>query len=206
METASGQICEFWRWFSDHQPEFNYLSKPDEPFWDVAVEQLKKVDKRLWFELSGVSNVPREFVVTAEGKTDAFPMVEELIRLAPPIERWAFVALKPAMGFAFTTRYEGALFEPLDMWFLPLESASKPQDFGMRVGIKGLESMDEQVALNAILVILDTGLGERSAAIDIQYIQVAELPPAPESLGYIELPELADYIAWRKRRQSTSSR
>jgi len=60
--------------------------------------------------------------------------------------------------------------------------------------------MDKSRALNAVLVILDTGIGERSAALDIQHTEVTELPTDPASLGYIELPELADYIAWRKKR------
>jgi hypothetical protein len=205
METADAAIRSFWQWLSDQFSELKTLSKPDEPFWDLALEQIKRVDQRLWFELSDASDVPREFVVTAEGHSEAFPFVERLVSLAPKIQGWTFVALKPPMGFTFTTRYEGTLFEPRDMWFLPLESPSKPQDFGMRVGIHGLESIDERVALNAVLVILDTGLGERSAALDIQHIQVAQLPPNPESLGYIELPELPEYIAWRKKRPGALS-
>ncbi|MGD0859047.1 MAG: hypothetical protein ABR912_06980 [Terracidiphilus sp.] len=205
MATANIQIRAFWQWFEDHQSEFNSLSSPDEPFWDRAVEQIKKVDERLWIELSAASDAVREFIVTAEGHVEAFPVAEKLVNLAPGIDGWIFVALKPPMGFAFTTRYEGTLFEPHRMWFLPLESPSHPQEFGIRVGIQGLESMDERVACNAVLVILDTGLGERSAALDIQYIKVSELPPDPGSLGYIELPELPAYIAWRKRTSSSQS-
>ena len=156
-------------------------------------------------ELSAAGDMVREFIVTAEGHVESFPVVEMLVSLAPDIEGWAFVALKPPMGFAFSTRYEGTLFEPSRMWFLPLESASHPQDFGMRVGIEGLGSIEERVAHNAVLVILDTSLGERSAALDIQHVQVSELPQNPESLGYIELPELPDYLAWRKRKQSSQS-
>jgi hypothetical protein len=198
-------IRDFWQWFADHLSEFNSLSNPDEPFWDIALDQLKKVDKRLWMELSAAGDMVREFIVTAEGHVESFPVVEMLVSLAPDIEGWAFVALKPPMGFAFSTRYEGTLFEPSRMWFLPLESASHPQDFGMRVGIEGLGSIEERVAHNAVLVILDTSLGERSAALDIQHVQVSELPQNPESLGYIELPELPDYLAWRKRKQSSQS-
>jgi hypothetical protein len=191
----------FWQWFADHQPEFNSLSNPDEPFWDAALAQLKNVDERLWFELSEVADSEREFVITAEGHVDAFPIAEELVSLAPKMKRWKFVSLKPPMGFDFTTRYQGTLFEPKAMWFLPLESASRPPEFGMRVGVPRLESMEERVAHNAVLVILDTGLGERSAALDVNYTEVCELPPDPEDLGYIELRELATYIRWRKNKQ-----
>jgi hypothetical protein len=199
METGNLQIRAFWQWFADHQPEFNSLSNPEDPFWDIAVELIKKIDGRLWFELSEAGSAAREFIVTAEGHVEAFPIVETLVSLAPRIEGWVFVALKPPMGFEFTTRYEDTLFEPRRMWFLPLNSPSQPQNLGMRIGIQGLASMDETSAHNAVLVILDTALGERSAALDIQYTEVSELPANPESLGYIELPELADYIAWRNK-------
>jgi hypothetical protein len=205
VATANIKIRAFWKWFTDHESEFRSLSKPDEPFWDLALEKIKTVDERLWFELSAAGSTVREFVVTAEGHVEAFPVVEELVDLAPKIVGWVFVALKPPLGFTFTTRYEGTLFEPSHMWFLPLESPSRPQDFSIRVGIQGLDSMDKTTAHNALLVILDTGLGERAAALDIQYTEVSELPPNPESFGYIELPELSNYIAWRKLTLSSHS-
>jgi hypothetical protein len=55
------------------------------------------------------------------------------------------------------------------------------------------------------LKILDTALGERSAALDIQYTEVSELPKDPQSLGYIELPALSDNIARRKRSLGSQS-
>ncbi|HEX4320337.1 MAG TPA: hypothetical protein VHZ52_05510 [Acidobacteriaceae bacterium] len=180
------------------------LSKADEPFWDVAVKQIKKVDQRFWIELSDAGDVPRELIVTAEGHVDAFPVAEQLINLAPTIEGWIFLALKPPMGFNFTTVYEGTFFDPRAMWFLPLERDQLEADFALRIGVPGLNAMDERVALNAVLVILDTGLGERSAALDIQKILLAELVANPESQGYIELVELPDYIRWRKNKLEPS--
>jgi hypothetical protein len=196
---------DFWRWFQDHQSEFDRLSEPEEPFWDIALGELKRVDERLWFELSETGVPVREFVVTAEGRVEAFPIAVALVSHAPEVEGWTFVALKPPMGFDFTTRYEGMLFDAGQMWFLPLESASRPDDFGIRVGIQGLESMDAAVAQRAVLVILDTALGERSAALEIHHVEVVELPADPQSLGYFELPELPAYLSWRKKTQSVGS-
>ena len=196
------QVGAFWRWFIDRRDEFKTLRSPEEPFWDVALERLKRVDDRLWIELSDAADVPREFIVTAEGLVDAFPIAEALVSSAPVIEEWKFLALKPPLGFEFTSRYEGILFEPSRMWFLPLDSHSRPQDLGIRVGIPGLELIDKRAAHNALLVILDTALGERSAATEIQHTEVSELPSDPAPLGYIELPELPTYIAWRKRKRA----
>jgi len=204
MLDENDRIEEFWAWFATHKLEFSRLTL-GEPFWDIALEQIKKVDEHLWFELSRNSHPAREFIVTAEGHVSSFPVAEELVRLAPNIAGWAFIALKPPQGFRFTTTYEGTRFDPRQMWFLPLESESQPRDLGLRIAVPGLNCTDAGTAHSAVLVILDTGLGERSAALDLQHVEVTELPNAPESLGYIELPELADYIRWRKNRLASPS-
>lgn len=204
MAGERDRIEEFWRWFATHNIEFSRLGNTDEPFWDLALERLKKVDEHFWFELSRERDPAREFIVTAEGHIASFPTAEELVRLAPSIEGWTFIALKPAQGFRFTTDYEGTRFDPRQMWFLPLESKSRPGDLGIRIAIPGLDGIDKTLAHTAVLVILDTGLGERSAALDLQYTEVTDVPADPASEGYIELPELADYIAWRKKRLRSS--
>src|SRR5260370_34746724 len=53
MADETHRIGEFWAWFATHKLEFSRLSV-DEPFWDIALEQIKKVDELLWFELSRV--------------------------------------------------------------------------------------------------------------------------------------------------------
>ena len=204
MADEKHRIEKFWAWFATHKLEFS-RSVLDEPFWDIALEQIKKVDEHLWFELSRDSHPAREFIVTAEGHVSSFPIAEKLVRLAPNLEGWAFIALKPPQGFQFTTTYEGTRFDPREMWFLPLESKSHPRDLGVRIAVPGLDCMDKTTAQSAVLVILDTGLGERSAALDLQHTEVTELPTDPESLGYVELPELADYVAWRKKRLASPS-
>jgi len=205
MPGEKDRIEEFWAWFATHNLEFSKLGTADEPFWDLALERLKKVDENFWFELSRDRHPSREFIVTTEGHVESFHTAEELVRLAPEIKGWAFIALKPAQGFRFTTNYEGTEFDPRQMWFLPLENESRPGDLGIQIALPGLDRMDKALAHNAVLVILDTGLGERSAALDVQYTEVTHLPTDPESEGYMELPELADYIAWRKNRLASSS-
>jgi hypothetical protein len=205
MANEKDRIEEFWAWFSKHIHEFSRPETTGEGIWELALQHLKKVDVHFWFELSRDRHPVREFIVTVEGHTESFPIAEEFVRLAPNIEGWTFKALKPAQGFQFKTTYEGTLFDPRQMWFLPLQSESHPDDLGLRVAVAGLDGMDKRKAHNAVLIILDTGIGERSAALDIQHIELTELPTDPASLGYIELPELAYYIAWRKKRHASPS-
>jgi len=200
MTESHEAIDEFWRWFEAHLSDFTALTDSTGGFWDVALAALKRLDKHLWFEMSRPDDDDREFIVTAEGHKEAFPLVEALVARAPKIGGWQFIALKPPMGFDFETTYEGILFDPRAMWFLPLNSSSRPEELGLRIGVPNYTPALKRQAGNAVLVILDTALGERAAALDIQHVEVSALPPSPESEGYIELHELPNYIEWLKRR------
>jgi len=202
MSDYANAIDEFWRWFEVHRVDFDILADTEAPFWDIALGELKRLDEHLWFELSGQDDDPREFVITAEGHAKVFALVDEMVARAPKIPGWEFVPLKPAMGFDFETTYEGISFDPRTMWFLPLLSASRPQNLGLRIGVPGYQPENKRETDNAVLVILDTALGERVAALDVHYVEVVALPAAPEADGYIELPELGRYIEWRKRKLS----
>jgi hypothetical protein len=73
MADEKHRIEEFWVWFRAHEVQFSALT-PDQPFWDVALEQIKEVDEHLWFELSRHSDPKREFIVTTEGHVSSFPI------------------------------------------------------------------------------------------------------------------------------------
>jgi len=201
MNTSLEAIQEFWCWFQEHRGEFDILTDTAAPFWDLALKRLQRLDKRLWFELSQPDGNDREFIITAEGHVDVFPLAESVVAYAPEIRGWQFVALKPPRGFDFKTTYEGIRFEPGAMWFLPLECSSTPEELGLRVAVPDFTENIERQTMNAVMVILETALGERAAAVDIQYLEVVKLPESPESHDYIKLPQLSDYIAWRKKRR-----
>ncbi len=197
-------VDEFWRWFEDHLSNIAVLNDAEMPFWDVVLQQLKRIDSRLWFELSHPNGKIRELIITAAGHEDAFPIVDAAVARAPKIDGWKFISLKPAMGFDFQTSYEGITFDPRLMWFLPMLSSSRPQNLRLRVGVPNLTAEIKPKADNAVLVILDTALGERAAAADIQYLEVVRLPDSPDDNGYIELHELPKYIEYRKRKFRTA--
>lgn len=200
------EIQDWWRWFADRDEAIHKLESPDDPFWDETVSKLKRVHPSLWFEMSGEDDSGcREFVVTAEGDVDAFSFVDSLVSTAPELSRWQFVALKPAMGFEFSTTYEGIRFDPRRMWFLPLQSESDPGILGIRVGVPDYNPRAERETQNAVMVIVDTAIGERSAALDIAHLEVGDLPSDPDGSGYIELPDLPAYIAFFRRKNGTSA-
>jgi hypothetical protein len=203
MDCSLTSIRSFWGWFSANKQDLDLMVDSGSDLWAKTLSQLKQIDDRLWFELSRPDGTPREFILTAEGAKEAFPIAETTIAEAPSFPDWRFIALKPAMGFDFVTRYEDVDLEPKKMWFLPLESKARPNDLALRVGVPNLIPEIHREVSNGVLVILDTALGERSAAADIAHVEVCALPENPEAKGFLELPELPSYISWHKRKYGT---
>jgi hypothetical protein len=199
-EEQSLQVSKFWIWFQEHEANFEELIQTDNPFWDIALAQLHKIERGLWFMISNHASEKREFVFTAEGKSELFPLVEFIVSRAPALSSWEFIALKPPKGFDFKTVYEGIELDPKTMWFLHLTSKSNPKAFGLRVGIPVYDSQHERSLTNGVVIILETALGERAVAEEFLYVEVGRLPDNPGSEGYIELLKLAQYIEFHKRK------
>ena len=138
------------------------------PFGIRPWNSSRVVDEHLWFELSRDRRPVRELM--SEGQRTRQPISHGRTSLAscPKVEGWSLCCLETCAGFEFTTTYEGTRFDPRRMWFLPLKRESHLCDLGIRVAVPGLDRMDRSKAHNAILVILDTGLGARSDALDLQ--------------------------------------
>lgn len=98
------------------------------------------------------------------------------------------------MGFDFKTNYEGVEFDPESMWFLPLRKSSQAERLGLRVGIRNMAKTTRRQAVNAVYVILDTALGERSSSSEIGPVEVTALPESPGDHGFLPLTELPRYL------------
>ena len=87
------------------------MSSDTDPKLDRLLKHLQAIDPNLYVEVCTTS-MPREVVVTAEGRRELFPLVDDIVAVAPHVEGWVFVPLKPPMGFDFQTSYEGIIFDP----------------------------------------------------------------------------------------------
>ena len=190
----------FWAWFVDNERRFrNVETQEKAQLLDELQEHLHAFCDSLWFEIGGHPTGPRELIISAEGRSEFFPKVHELVGTAPELDGWRFIAFKPAQGFDFVTEYEGVTISPKATWFMPLESRANPEALGLRVAYSHFEKSKEKRYLAATYVVLDAGLGELDAAEKIQHVEVCAAPSAPESAGYILLHELPQYIRWREK-------
>ncbi len=190
----------FWTWFAENHTRFEQLNQSEqrEELLDELLNRLHEVCPDLYFQIGGKPNQPTELIISAEGNLDYFGEVERLVRQAPEIPNWKIIPFKPAHGFDFVLKYHDIEFDAHQMSFLPLEHPDHPEAIGLRIGHKDYTKEEDQAFVTGTFLLLDTAIGEKSAAMDIDFMEVVTLPDNLEDTGYIELIKLAEYIAWKR--------
>ena len=192
----------FWQWLAAHASRLPHLVDGESPFWDEVLAALKHIDNGLWLELTTDAD-PGEVVITAGGDPDLFDLVDAISAQAPPLPGWQAIPLKRGMGFGFSITWEGVPLDPKQLWFEPLNDPDRPDIVGLRVAAPGHHAGADKDYGNGVLMLLDTALGEREAVRDIELLEVVAPPTDPDAEGYLPLVELANYIAWRRKRPAS---
>jgi len=199
--------AKFWLWFKENNSIFLNLDNPEtseakkEVLLDELLKHLHTYCEKLYFEIGGLPGKEQELIITAEGNPKYFKYVEELIDNAPAIKNWRFIAFIPPRGLDYVSNFEDVELKPLEIWFLPLDSRSKPESIGLRICLPNFEPVKESKWLKAsVYKMLDTVLGEKTFGLDVHHIEISGLPEKPEEHGMIELKDLPAFIKWKKKK------
>ena len=200
VSNNSSAAREFWNWFQVNHTQFLFLTEVDEAekqrLLDDFLTQLHHYCPHLFFAIGGDPAGKPELIISAEGNRDYFKDVEDLMSIAPTLKDWTLIAFKPAQGFDFKLQYGDILFDPSDLWFLPMVSKSNQKFFGLRIGFNHFDESRRKAFLNGSYLMIDNALGERQAGLDVHHIDVCRLPEDPAEKGFIELRELKEYLDW----------
>jgi hypothetical protein len=91
-------ISQFWNWFESRNQAFLNINneglsqRKKDALLDEMQEHLHKYCDYLYFEVGGKLNEENELIITAEGNSEYFKRLEDLIDNAPAIENWTFTA------------------------------------------------------------------------------------------------------------------
>ena len=192
----------FWNWFVDNNKDYLDLDSIGDSYKDTLLDsmlmQIHKYDDHLYFEIGGHPDADRELIITAEGNKEYFSAVTKLIADAPTVPGWTFVAFKQAIPGHFSSNWDGVELTTEDMFFYPLASESTP-GIGIKIYLKNFETLKGETILETLIFkMLETIVGEKSFAEDIDYIDEDYQSVEGEEEDLISIIDLPDYIQWHK--------
>lgn len=201
------KINIFWNWFQDNNQTIKNLinetsiNQKQICYW--LNKQLGYYSKALDFMIvfPKKENHKTEIIITANGNPEYFNQVIELINNAPILKHWKFTAfIQPTanideiiMGLDEPYIFQEITIKTSEIKFLPLNYDDKIKKLDIIIYLKNYKiHCNTKILQQAIYIILQDLLGEKSVYQNINFVQLAHLPSKTNEL--IELYELQYYI------------
>lgn len=196
-EIKKDPMDEFWSWFVANEAYvFHNIEneKTQGEIFDNISMRLSNIDENLSFEFSPIHpDGTRELMISAEGITESFPAVIELIKRSPKINNWKFLAFRKRVeGDNFSIQYGEYDISYNDIFF---RYSTANDQLGIELNIRNFDESGEMK--NAIYILLDGLLGEYDVAMKIDWIEWIKLDVANED-NLIKLIDLQDIVDNRK--------
>lgn len=196
----------FWQWFFDHNEQLITIGDLDNngrrELEDQLQKQLTAYCNGLGFEIGEPTSNGRTLTFTAEGDTDLFRYVVELVDAAPILDWWEFVAFKQPMGTELKVRFDRYLFDTRKMYFQQLECEEEPEMLGLRIAVDGGKADDEDFQVG-VYVTLEALIGEFDCATLIGYMETVPVPEEPFKSGFQKLDDLPKFVDWFKAKRDS---
>lgn len=198
------KIEKFWKWFVDHNEQLIALGdlqdKERDELLGALQYQLTKYCDGLEYEMGEPTANGRTLTFSAEGDTDLFRHVVELVDAAPDLDWWEFVAFKQPMGTELKVRFDRYLFDTRKMYFQQLECEEEPEMLGLRIAVEGSRPDDEDFQVG-VYVTLEALIGEFDCATLIGYMETVPVPEEPFKAGFQPLDDLPKFVEWFKQKR-----
>lgn len=195
---------KFWQWFQDHNEQLISLGDLDEKgrreLEAELQDKLTEYCDGLTCDMGEATADGRTLTFTAEGDTDLFRYVVELVDAAPDLDWWQFVAFKQPLGTDLRVRFDKMLFETKKMYFQQLECEEEPEMLGLRIAVADGQRQDEDFQVG-VYVTLEALLGEFDCATVIGYMDTVPVPEEPFKSGFQPLDDLPQFVDWFKRKR-----
>jgi len=194
---------KFWKWFCDNNEQLTMLDDLEENVANTLLEDMQKTlddyCEGLTYEIGDQTPNGRTVTFSAEGDTDLFKYVTDLVEAAPDLDWWEFVAFKQPKGKGLKVTFDKYSFDTKKMFFMELENEESPDMVGLRVALENpVEDDDDQLV--GVYVTIEALIGEFDCATLIGYLDVCPIPAEPMKEGFKKMDDLPEFIEWFKNR------
>jgi len=201
-KTSRAKAAKFWDWFLKNNHKFLFLGDVSEQEKDDIMDDLllhlHEYCDKLFFSVRHRPDEEMELVISADGHVEYFDEVEALVDVAPPVPRWQIVKFRQPHEPGFAIAYADKDYYPEDIIFLPLYNEESPDAVAIRVCYPDYTESERSHFVNLSFLLLDSLIGEKSAALDIDYVDVSTIPEDTMIDEYPHLSTISEYIREKK--------
>jgi len=197
MNTAE----QFWKWFDENRQRYYEIEEVyDKELYQLLQTKLSEYQPFLSFQIGGTIGSPtRTLTITANGNLELFSKVESLVAAAPTFNFWEVKAFKPADGFEIKVNVGGVIFDPKKLRFTPLEITKYPDIGAIRIYMPEYEKNKDELFRIGVNALLEACLGEKKAALQINYFDIQSYPESPEEYQMSEdFTLIEEFIEYRE--------
>lgn len=153
----SNKFESFWEWFQENEETyFEFARATREKEMNQLFKRLQKVNKHLAYEFSDeLIDGKREFIISAEGMTEAFDDVLELFGAAPELERFEIIPFRQPSSEGIAISY-GEVDVTWDDVFFTDDSGN----LDLTIYAKGFTDANKDDYIPALFILLDSVIGE----------------------------------------------
>lgn len=149
--------ARFWHWFGKNESHmFNFEGNQERNLSDL-LRELHRIHPSMTFEIGSENKGIREFIISADGKREAFPAVIRLAEAAPTLPRWRIVKFRPR-------RKDPCLIGIGDLEFSSDDVLATLEPEGIRIGVSiflgDASHFDDKIVGHIGFLLLDYTLGE----------------------------------------------
>ena len=194
------KINTFWNWFQDNNQTIKNLinetpkNQKHISFWinKNLNYYCKEIDFMIVFPKNG--NTKSELIITANGNPEYFGQVIDLVDNAPQLKNWKFTAfIQPTdkideliNGLDEPYIFHEITLKASELKFITLEYNENTNKLDIRIFLKNTTlHCNTKTLKQAIFIILQDLLGEKSLYRNINLIHLAQLPDYEDGLIYL---------------------
>jgi hypothetical protein len=189
-------IDKFWKWFKENEKRLRKFEEDPDKYLTEVLEQAKKIQSGLAIEFEPPKNGIINMTVSADGDRDLFDVVTTIVKKAPKVYGWNFIAFRQRMSPEhikdMKVKAGNQELEPTKMKFFPIITGDT---LDLIIYAKGVtEENYLQVAYNGLLL-LDNILGEYDCVKKVRSYDFHNMPSKKEELeDLLPLLDLASYV------------
>jgi hypothetical protein len=174
------EVASFWTWFTSYTRSAVVDA-------DAIRRRLKKLCEDIDVEICQDVSGQYEFIITANWTKDLFPVVEDIVKLAPVIPGWTISAFRPRGVFGKTFMFDDAVHQTDEVFFIPYTDGF---ELAIRIFVVG----DAPELRSAAFPMISTLLGEYDSLTKVRYYDFGLIEDVDvDDLRHIsELPQCVD--------------